>query len=106
MLIGDQQPQDVGPLITEDINNIDSSKVQMEIVPTYSSQSFEQKQGDTQLSKYQAFSEFLIVGLNKIYYLRPRSGPGRPPKSTTIIEAAIKSIQTQTPSPQTTESST
>lgn len=102
MLIDDQQPQDVGPLITEDINNLDSSAVQMEIVPTSSSQSFEQEQGDTQLSKYQAFSKFFIAELNKRYDLRPRSGPGRTPKYTTIIEPAIKSIQTQTPTPQTT----
>lgn len=38
--------------------------------------------------------------------IRPRSSPWRPSKSATIIEPAIKSIQTQTPTPQTTKSST
>lgn len=62
----------------------------------------EQEQEDTQLSKYQAFSKFLIAELNKIYDLRPIVGPGRNPKATTTIEPAVKSIQTQTPTPQTT----
>ena len=103
LLIDDQKPQDTSPLITEDINNIDSSIVQMEIVPSSSPQSFEQEQGDAQLSKYLAFFEFLIAELNKRYDLRPISSPSRPSKSTTIIELAIKSIQTQTRTPQTTE---
>lgn len=92
MLIDDQQPQDTGRLITEDINNIDSSTLQMEIVPSSSPQSFEQEQGDAQLSKYLAFFEFLIAELNKRYDLRPRSGPSRTSKYTTIIEPTIKSI--------------
>jgi len=78
----------------------------MAIVPSSSPQYFEKEKGDAQLSKYQAHSEFLIVELNKRYDLRPRSGPGRPSKSTTIIETAIKSIKTQTPTTQTTKSST
>lgn len=105
-MIDDQQPKDTCPLITEDINNIDSSTAQMEIVPSSSPQSFEQEQGDAQLSKYQVFFEFLIVELNKRYDLRPRSSPWRPSKCATIIELAIKSVQTQTPTPQTTKSST
>ena len=68
--------QDTSPLITEDINNIDSSAVQMAIVPSSSPQSFEKEPGDAQISKYLAFSEFLIVELNKRYDLRPRSVPG------------------------------
>lgn len=68
----------------------------MAILSTSSSQYFEQEQGDAQISKYQAFSEFLIAELNKRYDLRPRLGPCRPPKSTTTIEPAIKSIRTQT----------
>jgi len=44
--------------------------------------------------------------LNKRYDQRPRSSLGRPPKSTTIIELAVTTIQTQTSTPQTTESST
>lgn len=78
----------------------------MAIVPSSSPQSFEQEQGDAQISKYQAFSKFLIAKLNKRYDLRPISSLGRPSKSTTIIELAIKSIKTQNPTPQTTESST
>jgi len=105
LLIDDQQSQDSGPLIIEDINNIDSLAIQMAIVPSSSSQYFELEVGDTQISIYQEFSEFLIIELNKIYSLRPRSSPGRPPKSTTIIEPAMKTIQTQIPSPQTIESS-
>ena len=48
----------------------------------------------------------MIAKLNERYDLRPRSGQGRPSKSTTIIDPAIKSIQTQTPTPQTTKTST
>jgi len=48
----------------------------------------------------------LVADLNKRYDLRPGSGLDRPPKYTTIIEPTIKSIQTQTPTPQTTDSST
>lgn len=59
LLIDDQHPQGTGPFITKDINNIDSSSVQMVIVPSL--QSFEQEPGDAQLSKYLAFSEFLIA---------------------------------------------
>lgn len=61
----------------------------MAIVPSSSSQSLEQEQEDTQLSKDQAFSEFLITELNKRYDLRPRAGPGRPPKATATIEPTI-----------------
>lgn len=105
-MIDDQQPQDTGHLITEDINNIDSSIVQIEIVPSSSPQSIEHKQGDAQLSKYQAFPKFLIAELNTRYDLRPISCLGTPSKSTAIIKPTIKSIQTQTPTPQTTDSST
>ena len=47
LLIDDQQSQDTGPLITKYINNIDSSLVQMAVIP--SPQYFEQESGDAQL---------------------------------------------------------
>jgi len=36
LFINDQQPYDIGPLITKYVNNIDSSTVEMAIVPSSS----------------------------------------------------------------------
>ena len=56
----------------------------------------QQDQDSLQASKYHAFSEFLIVELNKRYDLRPRPSPGRPPKETPTIEPHTKAAKTQT----------
>ena len=107
-MIDDQQLDDIGHLISEDINNWDHSFVHNAIISHPLNQS-SQDQEDSQISKYNAFSEFLITEWNRRYDLRPRSRPGRPPKSPTINEPQIKSVETQTtnihPLNQTTETS-
>lgn len=60
LMIDDQQPDDIGHLISEDINNIDHSSVHNVIV-SHSLNQPSQDQEDHQISKYQAFFEFLIV---------------------------------------------
>jgi len=58
-MIDYQQPHEIGHLIFEDINNFDSLSVHNAIVSHPSNQS-SQDQEDNQISKYQAFFEFLI----------------------------------------------
>ena len=94
-MIHDQQLDDIGPLISKDINNFDSTYVHNAIVPHPSNQS-SQNQQDNQISKYQAFFEFLIGELNRRYDLRPRAGPSRPPKGPIQNEPQIKSVEIQT----------
>jgi len=89
------QPEDISPLISEDINNMDHSSLQNTIVSLPLNQS-SQDQEDSQISKYQALSEFLIAKLNRRYDLRPRSGPSRPLKNPIVSEPQNKSIETQT----------
>ena len=82
--------------ITEDINNMDTYCNQTIIIPLSQQNQVQEDQESSQVSKYHAFSEFLIVELNKRYDLRPRPGPGRPPKETPIIEPRTKAVETQT----------
>lgn len=56
----------------------------------------QQNQENSQVSKYRAFSEFLIIELNTRYDLRPRPGPGRPPKNMDVNERPIKTTETKT----------
>lgn len=63
-MIDDQQPNDIGPLISEYINNFHSSSIHNAIVSHPSNQS-SQNQEDNQISKYQAFFKFLFGELNK-----------------------------------------
>lgn len=94
-MIDDQQPNDIGHLISEYINNFYSTYVHNVIVPHPSNQSSE-NQEDNQISKYQAFFKFLIGELNRRYNLRPRAGPGRPTKGPIQNEPQIKSVETKT----------
>ena len=59
-MIDDQQLANIGPLISEDINNFDSLSVHNAIAPHPSNQS-SKNQEDNQISKYQALCEFLLV---------------------------------------------
>jgi len=82
--------------ITEDINNMDTSSNQTVIIPLSQQNQVQEDQESSQVSKYHAFSKFLIAELNKRYDLRPRPGPGRPPKEAPIIETRTKAAETQT----------
>ena len=82
--------------ITEDINSMDSSSNQTTIIPLSQQNQVQEDQEASQVSKYHAFSEFLMVELNKRYDLRPRPGLRRPPKETPIIEPRIKTAKAQT----------
>lgn len=62
--------------ITEDINNMDTSSGQTTIIPLSQHEQVQQDQESSQVSKYHAFSEFLIAELNKRYDIRPRPSPG------------------------------
>ena len=79
--------------ITEDINSMDSSSSQIVIIPLSEQNQVQEDQEASQVSKYHAFSEFLIAELNKRYDLRPRPGPRRPPKETLIIEPRTKIVE-------------
>jgi len=92
-MIDDQKLEDTSPLITDDINNLDHSFVQNAMLPL--SQSSQQDQEDSQISKYQAFSKFLIRKLNR-RDLRTRLGPSRPPKNPIVNEPHIKSTESRT----------
>ena len=100
LLIDDQQPDEITLYITEDINNVDHTSLQTSIVPIPQIQTIQEYQDTSQVSKYQVFSEFLIVELNRRYDLRPRAGPCRPPKNPVIIEPQVKTVETQTTSIQ------
>lgn len=95
-MIDDQQPDDNTMIVTEDINNLDTSSDQTVIIPLTQQNQVQEDQESLQVSKYHAFSEFLIEKLNKRYDLRPRPSLGIPPKETPIIEPRAKPAQTQT----------
>ena len=82
--------------ITEYINNMDTSSRQTSIIPLSQLKQVQEDQESSQVSKYHAFSEFLIIKLNKRYDLRPRPGLGRPPKEPPTIEPRTKVFETQT----------
>ena len=96
LLIDDQNPDDNTLSIKKYINNIDNTSVQTATVPIPQNQIPQDDQENSQVSKYQDFSKFLINELNRRYDLRPRAGPRRPPKNPVIIETQIKSVETQT----------
>jgi len=96
LLIDDQQPDDNTMTIIEDINKMDTSSGQTTIIPLSQHEKVQENQEALQVSKYHAFIEFLIVELNKIYDLRPRPGPGRPPKEPPKIEPHTKVVETRT----------
>ena len=54
--------------ITEDINNMDTSSGQTTIVPLSHNKQVQEDQESSQISKYHAFSEFL-VGFNPVQKL-------------------------------------
>jgi len=81
--------------IIEDINNMDTSSNKTVMIPLSQQNQVQEDQESSQVSKYHAFFEFLIAELNKRYDLRPRYGPGRPPKETPIIELRTKATETQ-----------
>lgn len=95
LLIDDQQPDEYTMTIIEDINNMDTSSNQAVIIPLSQQNQVQEDQESSQVSKYHAFSEFLIAELNKRYDLRPRPNLGRPPKETPIIEPCTKAPETQ-----------
>lgn len=74
---------------------MDTSPNQTILIPLTQQNQVKEDQESSQVSKYHAFSEFLIAELNKIYDPRPRPGPGRPSKETPVIEPRAKSAQTQ-----------
>lgn len=94
-MIDDQQQDDIGDLISKDINNFYSTSIHNAIVPRPSNQS-SQNQEDNQISKYQSFYDFLIGELNRRYDIRPKEGPSRPPKGPIQNEPQIKSIENKT----------
>ena len=50
--------------ITEDINNMDTSSIHTTIVPLSQNEQVQEDQESSQVSKYHAFSKFLIAELN------------------------------------------
>ena len=82
--------------ITEDINSMDSSSNQTAIIPLSQQNQVQEDREASRVSKYHAFSKFLIAELNKRCDLRPRPGPGRPPKETPVIEPRTKTVEAQT----------
>lgn len=74
---------------------MDTSSGQDTIVPLSQNKKIQEDHESSQVSKYHAFSEFLIVELNKRYDLRPILGPGKNLKEPPSIEPHSKSIETQ-----------
>lgn len=96
LLIDDQQPNENTMTITKDINNMDTSSNQIVMIPLLHQNQVQEDQESSPVSKYHAFSQFLIAELNKRYDLRPRPSLGRPPMETPIIEPRTKAAKTQT----------
>ena len=95
-LVSDAQPLDDNePFISKEINQLDDLSSPNAIISLPSNQS-SLDHDNSQISKFQAFSEFLIVYLNRTYDLRPREGSGRPPKIRIINEPHIKTPETLT----------
>ena len=92
-MIDGQDLEEVVLVVTNDINYFEDPSSQNVIVPINQDQHLAQNQESSQVSKYQAFSEFLIVELNRRYVLRPRQGPGRPIKKVTFDEPQVKATE-------------
>ena len=82
--------------IIEYINNMDRYFGQTTIIPLSQNKKVQEDQKSSQVSKYHAFSKFLIADFNKRFDLRPRVGPVRPPKEYPTIEPHTKTVETQT----------
>lgn len=60
-MIDDQDPEEAVPVVTNDINYFDYQSSQNSVVPIIHDQPLPQNKYSSQVSKYQAFSEFLIA---------------------------------------------
>ena len=95
-MVDDQDPKETIPINTNDINYFEYPSSQNDIIPISQDQPLIQNQENSQISKYQAFYDFIIAELNRRYDLRPRPGPSRPIKLVTFDEPQVKSVETKT----------
>ena len=98
-MIDDQEPE-VVLVISKDINYFDDQSSENAIVPINQNQPLVQNKESSQVDKYQAFSELLIVELNRRYDLRPRKGHGRPVKKVNVDDPPDKVVETPSVQPQ------
>jgi len=96
-MINDQDPKEIVPSNTHDIIYFKDPSSHNYIVPITQDLSLIQNQDNSKISKYQGFSEFSILELNRRYDHRPRLGPSRLVKKVMFDEPQVKSTETQTP---------